>query len=289
MREFFAREYPDAVPLMPALTRDFFANPTGSLVTVRCFPWVRFAKDGARAVVIGGDAAHAIVPFYGQGMNAGFEDVRVLAQCLSGGGALSEALDAYQNLRKPNADAIADMALANFIEMRDKVASPEFRYRKRIEQALHSAFPEKVHPQYNLVSFSTVPYTEARRRGEELERIVEAVAAGVPRFEGERMTEQDWNAAVRAAGAAAMNRSGSQTEREVIDISPVLSPRTGVWPGDTPVSREVLCEITRGATVTLSTLRTTVHAARTPMAPTITLRTAVRSTPSRSATMSAPA
>src|SRR5450631_1309289 len=114
VRAFFGKHYPDAVPLMPTLADDYFQNPTGSLVTVRCSPWHWQDK-----VCILGDAAHAIVPFYGQGMNAAFEDCLALSQCLAKqpadrGAALAE----FQALRKPNADAIADMAIANFVEMR---------------------------------------------------------------------------------------------------------------------------------------------------------------------------
>ncbi|MBX3408143.1 MAG: FAD-dependent monooxygenase [Phycisphaeraceae bacterium] len=200
--EFFSAHYPDAVPLMPTLVQDFFANPTSSLVTVRCAPWFRMARDGRRATVLAGDAAHAIVPFYGQGMNAGFEDVRVLAECLDRSSDLPAALAEYHALRKPNADAIADMAIENFVEMRDKVGSPAFRYRKRVEQTLHDAFPDRVHPQYNLVSFSTVPYAEARRRGRELDAVLDRVIERLGPDSIERLGESAWRSAVAEAGAA---------------------------------------------------------------------------------------
>ncbi len=197
--EFFKRQYPDAVPLMPTLVRDFFTNPTSSLVTVRCAPWFRMARDGKRATVLAGDAAHAIVPFYGQGMNAGFEDVRVLAECLDRGrGDLAKTLAEYHDLRKPNADAIADMAIENFVEMRDKVGSPAFRYRKRVEQTLHDAFPERVAPQYNLVSFSTVPYAEARRRGRELDAVLDRVIESLGPDSPGRLGEEAWKREIAA-------------------------------------------------------------------------------------------
>lgn len=199
--EFFRAHYPDAVPLMPSLVQDFFTNPTSSLVTVRCAPWFRMARDG-RATVLAGDAAHAIVPFYGQGMNAGFEDVRVLAECLDRSRELPQALAEYHALRKPNADAIADMAIENFVEMRDKVGSPAFRYRKRVEQTLHDAFPDRVHPQYNLVSFSTVPYAEARRRGRELDAVLDRVIERLGPDSIDRLGESAWRSAVAEAGAA---------------------------------------------------------------------------------------
>jgi kynurenine 3-monooxygenase len=204
VRAFFEGHYPDAAPLMPTLEEDYFANPTGSLVTVRCWPWVR-----GSAVLIG-DAAHAIVPFYGQGMNAAFEDCRVLAEQLEKAGwkarptgeALAEALDAYQRERKPNADAIADMAVENFVEMRDKVGRPEFLYKKKVEQAVHQMFPDRVTPQYNLVSFSTVPYVEARRRGRELDAVLEAIIARLPREAGEALGAEAWRERVRELAAA---------------------------------------------------------------------------------------
>jgi len=199
----FRRHYPDAVPLMPTLVRDYFANPTSSLVTVRCAPWFGLARDGKRATVLAGDAAHAIVPFYGQGMNAGFEDVRVLAECLdrAKGGDLAPALAEYHALRKPNADAIADMAIENFVEMRDKVGSPAFRYRKRVEQTIHDAFPQRVDPQYNLVSFSTVPYAEARRRGRDLDAVLDRIIEKLGPDSADRLGGDVWKREVAAAAA----------------------------------------------------------------------------------------
>src|SRR5690606_9137099 len=176
--------YPDAVPLMPTLVEDFFNNPTSSLVTVRCYPWQRGGK-----VVLIGDAAHAIVPFYGQGMNAAFEDVVSLATLLRAR-RQDEALEAFQEERKPNADAIADMALENFVEMRDKTGRPEFLYRKRVEQTVHALFEGRWTPQYNLVSFSTVPYTEARRRGRELDAVLDRVIERVPASRAGGMSEE---------------------------------------------------------------------------------------------------
>ncbi|HEV8124221.1 MAG TPA: NAD(P)/FAD-dependent oxidoreductase [Gemmatimonadales bacterium] len=154
---FFQETYPDAVPLMPTLAQDFFANPTGSLVTVRCSPWHIQEK-----VVLLGDAAHAIVPFYGQGANAAFEDCVALAQCLKQNphNRLA-AFEQYDRTRKPNADAISALALANFIEMRDRVASPWFRLKKKVEKLLHALFPHWFIPLYTMVSFTTIPYAEA--------------------------------------------------------------------------------------------------------------------------------
>ncbi|MCA9310816.1 MAG: FAD-dependent monooxygenase [Phycisphaerales bacterium] len=157
---FFEKWFGDAVPLMPTLVEDYQRNPVSSLVTVRCWPWVY-----ADRVALLGDAAHAIVPFYGQGMNAAFEDCTALARCLEAHGhEFAPALADYQQERKQNADAIADMALDNFVEMRDHVASPVFRARKRFERLLHRMIPDQFVPLYNMVSFSTIPYAEARRR-----------------------------------------------------------------------------------------------------------------------------
>lgn len=158
---FFAKHYPDAVPLMPTLEDDCERNPVGGLPTIRCAPW----HVAGKALLIG-DAAHAIVPFFGQGMNAAFEDCRILAAMLADPRETRAAVfEAFFNSRKANADAIADMALENFIEMRDRTASRVFRARKRIENALHRWFPRGFMPLYNMVSFTNIPYAEARRRG----------------------------------------------------------------------------------------------------------------------------
>lgn len=175
VREFFASHFPDAVPLMPTLLDDFAANPTGAMVTVRTFPW----QVGGRAVLIG-DAAHAIVPFYGQGANAGFEDcLELVDQIRQSPGDLAGAFERYQRIRKPNAEAIADLALANFAEMRDHVASPAFRLRKRFEGLLHAAFPRWFVPLYSLISFSLVPYAEARDRARRQDRAVAWLGAAL--------------------------------------------------------------------------------------------------------------
>ncbi len=171
VERFFNEQYPDAVPLMPTLVEDYLKNPTSSLVTVKCKPWQMGGK-----VVLVGDAAHAIVPFFGQGMNAAFEDCLCLAECLKKhGGDLARALPEYEQLRKENADAIADMALENFIEMRDKVASRWFRLKKKLDHALHAVFPEAMTPLYNMVSFSTIPYAEAKRRAETRARLIRTI------------------------------------------------------------------------------------------------------------------
>jgi kynurenine 3-monooxygenase len=171
VRSFFAANFPDAVPLMPTLVDDYRNNPVGSLVTVRCAPWSYQDK-----VVLVGDAAHAIVPFYGQGINAGFEDCVALAECLAASPSdRRAAFAAYYGRRKVNCDAIADLALANFIEMRDRVASPAFRLKKRTQRVLHRVLPGLYTPLYNMVTFSRIPYAEARRRAARAERALHAV------------------------------------------------------------------------------------------------------------------
>ena len=157
---FFKRHFPDVVPLMPTLVADYKRNSTSSLVTVRCAPWYHRDK-----VVLAGDAAHAVVPFYGQGINAGFEDCVLLADTLKEHGSDHErALQTYYVGRKIHADAIADLAIANFLEMRDHVASARFRMKKRTGRMLHRLLPRWYTPLYNLVSFTLIPYAEAVRR-----------------------------------------------------------------------------------------------------------------------------
>jgi kynurenine 3-monooxygenase len=175
---FFQERFPDAVPLIPALTHDFFHNPTGSMVTVKSAPW----HVGGRAAVLG-DAAHAIVPFFGQGMNCGFEDCGVLDGLLARHARWEEAFAEFSRLRKPQADAIADMAVENFIEMRDSTASPRFLLEKQVEKVLLNAFPGQFLSRYTLVSFSRVPYRLAYEVGTLASGIVSELAEGLTRPE----------------------------------------------------------------------------------------------------------
>ena len=169
---FFNTTFPDAVPLMPNFREEFFNNPTSSLVTVKCYPWVR---DDRFALI--GDAAHAIVPFFGQGMNCGFEDCRVLDELIDKhGGDWTEILEDYQQLRKPDADAIADLAITNFTEMRERTADPRFLLQKKIEARLHEKYPDKWIPAYTQVTFSPhIRYSEALERGRMQENIMQQV------------------------------------------------------------------------------------------------------------------
>jgi kynurenine 3-monooxygenase len=168
--DFFWEEFPDAVPLMPALLTDFRDNPTGSLVTIRCAPW--YYKD---KVALVGDAAHAVVPFYGQGMNAAFEDCVVLDECLAEFPQdRHRAFGEYFAKRKENADALAALAVENFIEMRDKTASKTFRAKKKLDHFLEGLLPGVYLPLYTMVTFTRIPYAEAARRARLQDRIVYA-------------------------------------------------------------------------------------------------------------------
>jgi kynurenine 3-monooxygenase len=166
---FFGQVFPDAVPLMPQLAAEFFENPTSSLVTIRCFPWT--LQD---QVLLLGDAAHAIVPFYGQGMNAGFEDCTVLNELLLRYGPdWDRVFRAFEDQRKPNTDAMADLAVYNFREMRDRVADPRFLLQKKIESKLSAQYPDKWLPLYSQVTFSNLPYAEAWANGQAQEEIMQ--------------------------------------------------------------------------------------------------------------------
>jgi kynurenine 3-monooxygenase len=170
---FFEKTFPDAVPLMPDYVNEFFHNPTSSLVTVKCFPWVREDK-----FALIGDAAHAIVPFFGQGMNCGFEDCRILDELIEKNGEddWSTILNEYQTLRKPDADAIADLAVNNFTEMRERTADPKFLLQKKIEAKLHSKYPGQWIPAYSQVTFSPhIRYSEALHRGQQQEAIMQGI------------------------------------------------------------------------------------------------------------------
>ena len=172
VRAYFGRMFPDAVPLMPSLEEDFLLNEVGSLVTVRCAPW-RF-KD---RVALLGDAAHAIVPFYGQGANAAFEDCIVLDECLREfKDDPAEALRTYEERRKRHADALASLAIGNFLEMRDKTASRTFLLGKRVEKLLARLLPGRFVPLYYMVTFSRTPYADAVLRARAQWRAVFAVA-----------------------------------------------------------------------------------------------------------------
>ncbi|PJR04134.1 FAD-dependent oxidoreductase [Avrilella dinanensis] len=159
---FFAEYFPDTKDLIPELTTDYFKNPTSSLVTTQCFPWTYQDK-----VALLGDAAHAIVPFYGQGMNAGFEDItEMYRQIQKHGDDWQAVFENYENVRKPNGDAIAELSFRNFIEMSTKTADEMFLLQKKIEAKFTALYPERWLPLYDRVTFSLRPYTEALAIGD---------------------------------------------------------------------------------------------------------------------------
>jgi kynurenine 3-monooxygenase len=186
VQEFFDLRFPDAVPLMPQLPQNFFANPTGAMVTIKCSPW-----HAAGKVLLLGDAAHAIVPFFGQGINCGFEDCTVLLQLLDQSpGNWEHTFREFEQGRKVNTDAIADLALENFVEMRDRVADPRFLFRKKVELALEAKYPEIFVPKYSMVTFHRIPYRTAKRRGEIQDRLLAELCDGV-----NSLDELDWTKA----------------------------------------------------------------------------------------------
>ena len=174
----FRQQYPDVAGLIPDLVDDYLHNPVGSLATIRCWPWVHHGAGCTLALV--GDAAHAIVPFYGQGANCALEDCLEIDWChAEAGGDWTAALNGYQSRRKANCDAIADMALDNFIEMRDLVNSRVFQAKTAARHALERRLPGRYVSQYELVSFSTMPYAQIPDRIRRQDRATALAAAGL--------------------------------------------------------------------------------------------------------------
>lgn len=175
---FFETEFPDALPLIPDLRQDFLAHPTGTLGTVRCFPW----HVQGRALLLG-DAAHAVVPFHGQGMNCAFEDCAVLNQLLNLHQDWESLYLAFEASRKPNAEAIADMALENYTEMRDVVRDSKFHLYKKIEWLLEARHPQRFISRYAMVMFQRIPYSIAQSRGEIQSAILGQLSACIDQIE----------------------------------------------------------------------------------------------------------
>jgi kynurenine 3-monooxygenase len=170
--EFFKTNFADFVPLIPNLEKEFFTNPTSSLMTVRCYPW-RYQDK----FLMVGDSAHGIVPFYGQGMNCGFEDCVVLDKMMEKYGEDWDTIfEEFQKSRKPDSDAIAQLALDNFVEMRDRVGKPSFLLQKKIENWFSEKHPDKWIPLYTMVTYSPhIRYSEAYREGQKQESIMQQV------------------------------------------------------------------------------------------------------------------
>ncbi len=184
---FFGEHFADAQALIPDLEQAFFDNPTGYMGTVRCEPW--YAGD---RVVVVGDAAHAIVPFHGQGMNCAFEDCETFDRCLDEfPGNWGRVFAEFQRQRKPNADAIADMALENYVEMRDSVLDPRFHLKKELAWQLERRHPQHFVPRYSLVMFHHVPYAEAQRRGVIQQALLEELLGDRDSLDGVDMAEAD--------------------------------------------------------------------------------------------------
>jgi len=192
LEDFFRQQFADAAALMPDLQDQFQHHPQSRLGTIDCEGW-----QAAGRVLLMGDAAHAIVPFHGQGLNCGFEDCVVLDRLLAQGGNPASALSAFERDRQPNTRALAQMALENYIEMRDDVRSPEFAPRKALAAALERTFPGRFIPRYSMVTFHPeIPYAEARRRGEQQERVLDRLIAEFPAaLESQRLPPQALNPA----------------------------------------------------------------------------------------------
>jgi kynurenine 3-monooxygenase len=176
---FFKAQFPDALQLMPNLIENYFGNPTGAMATVKCSPW--HVDDKALLL---GDAAHAIVPFFGQGMNCAFEDCTYFLELLDRYGSDWAALFfAFEKMRKADADAIADLAIENFIEMRDRVADPRFLFRKKVELELEKRYPGRFVPKYAMVTFHRTPYSVAAQRGAVQDNMLGELCDSVQRLE----------------------------------------------------------------------------------------------------------
>jgi kynurenine 3-monooxygenase len=185
---FFQQRFPDALRLMPQLADNYATNPTGAMVTIKCSPW---HVEGRSLLV--GDAAHAIVPFFGQGINCGFEDCTFLVELLDRhGGDWTRVFAEFGEERRVNTDAIADMAIENFTEMRDRVADGHFLFRKKVELALEAKYPKLFVPKYAMVTFHRIPYSVALARGAVQDRMLAELCNGVDRIE-----DLDWKQADR--------------------------------------------------------------------------------------------
>jgi len=183
---FFAERFADALPLMPQLQENYSGNPTGSMVTLKCAPW----QVGGKVLLLG-DSAHAIVPFFGQGMNCAFEDCTVFLELLDRHGSnWPTFFQEFEHARKLNTDSIADMALENFIEMCDRVADPRFLFRKKVELALEAKYPRHFVPKYAMVTFHRVPYSVAFSRGKIQDRLLAELCDPISRIE-----DLDWKKA----------------------------------------------------------------------------------------------
>ena len=183
---FFEKQFPDALRLMPHFLDNFSSNPVGAMVTIKCSPW----HQDDRALLLG-DAAHAIVPFFGQGLNCAFEDISIFLELIDRGGRdWPKVFTEFEHARKENTDAIADLAVENFIEMRDRVADPRFLFRKKVELALEARYPNLFIPKYAMVTFHRLPYSLAAARGRVQDRMLTELCEGIDHIE-----DLDWKKA----------------------------------------------------------------------------------------------
>lgn len=179
IRAYFESFYPDAVGLMPEFVKDFTQNPTGKLATVRCYPWHYKNK-----IALIGDAAHGVVPFFGQGMNAGFDDCVLLEKLTDHYQDNWDLIFAkYSELQKPNGDAIADMAIANLKEMSEKVSDSQFLMQRQVEKIIATKFPQFYLPRYSMITHTTIPYSLCQKAGVLQEEILTEVCHGLTKAE----------------------------------------------------------------------------------------------------------
>jgi kynurenine 3-monooxygenase len=170
--DFFNTHFSDALPLLENFPQSYFENPTGRLATIYAENW------HSNNLCLIGDAAHAVVPFFGQGMNASFEDCNVMMDCIkSNDGDWKKIFTSFNTIRKPDTDAIAKMAIENYIEMRDSVAQSDYISRKKTANALNKFFPNRFIPRYNMVSFSSIPYSQVYERGKIQQDIISQLDA----------------------------------------------------------------------------------------------------------------
>lgn len=175
VHQLFKKEFNSAIPYMPNYLRDYQQNPNGVLGTVRMNKWIY--QD---SLALMGDAAHAIVPFFGQGMNLGFEDCTTLLNLLTlNQGDWEKTLQAYDEFQRPNANAIAEMALENFTEMRDKVSDPAFQFSKKIEALIEKEFPELYRSRYGMITYTLIPYAIAQEAGTKQVELLTSLAKGI--------------------------------------------------------------------------------------------------------------
>lgn len=187
LRRFFTTDFPDALQMIPVLTEEFYAHPTGLMGTVHASSW---HADGNTLLL--GDAAHAIVPFHGQGMNCALEDCLALDQCLERlGSDWEQVFTEFERLRRPNAEAIAAMALENYVEMRDAVRDPRFQLQKQLGFLLEERHPGIFVPRYSMVMFHHLPYSEARQRGLIQQRILDSLTERAGNLDGVDMVRAD--------------------------------------------------------------------------------------------------